>query len=356
MVHPLSQAPQHSRWSSVVGLHVLSILILLFLLGAGYVPAAMAQAQKTGEPVRIRFSHVVAENTPKGQTALRFKALLEERTQGRMRVDIYPNAQLYSDRDEMEAMQLGAVEILAPSLSKFGRLGFPEFELFDLPFLFSTQADVRRITEGGLGQALLQRLQRQHMVGLGFLDNGFKHMSANRPLLEPADYLGLRMRVQSSRTIARQMRALGARPVDLPFSETRRALGTGVVDGTENPISNFWTQHMHEVQSDLTLTGHGFIGYAIVIHAPFWRNLSELQRQHMTSAMKEALAWGNSVAAGQNEQALHALRASGSTRIHELTPGQHLRLRTAVQPAWDDLARRIGQNWLDSVRQALNSP
>lgn len=356
MVHPLSQAPQHSRWSSVVGLHVLSILSLLFLLGAGYVPAAMAQAQKTGEPVRIRFSHVVAENTPKGQTALRFKALLEERTQGRMRVDIYPNAQLYSDRDEMEAMQLGAVEILAPSLSKFGRLGFPEFELFDLPFLFSTQADVRRITEGGLGQALLQRLQRQHMVGLGFLDNGFKHMSANRPLLEPADYLGLRMRVQSSRTIARQMRALGARPVDLPFSETRRALGTGVVDGTENPVSNFWTQHMHEVQSDLTLTGHGFIGYAIVIHAPFWRNLSELQRQHMTSAMKEALAWGNSVAAGQNEQALHALRASGSTRIHELTPGQHLRLRTAVQPAWDDLARRIGQNWLDSVRQALNSP
>jgi C4-dicarboxylate-binding protein DctP len=273
-----------------------------------------------------------------------------------MRVDIYPNAQLYSDRDEMEAMQLGAVEILAPSLSKFGRLGFPEFELFDLPFLFSTQADVRRITEGGLGQALLQRLQRQHMVGLGFLDNGFKHMSANRPLLEPADYLGLRMRVQSSRTIARQMRALGARPVDLPFSETRRALGTGVVDGTENPVSNFWTQHMHEVQSDLTLTGHGFIGYAIVIHAPFWRNLSELQRQYMTSAMKEALAWGNSVAAGQNEQALHALRASGSTRIHELTPGQHLRLRTAVQPAWDDLARRIGQNWLDSVRQALNSP
>ncbi|MEY3944424.1 MAG: hypothetical protein RL697_437, partial [Pseudomonadota bacterium] len=178
MVHPLSQAPQHFRWSSVVGLHVLSILILLFLLGAGYVPAAMAQAQKTGEPVRIRFSHVVAENTPKGQTALRFKALLEERTQGLMRVDIYPNAQLYSDRDEMEAMQLGAVEILAPSLSKFGRLGFPEFELFDLPFLFSTQADVRRITEGGLGQALLQRLQRQHMVGLGFLDNGFKHMSA----------------------------------------------------------------------------------------------------------------------------------------------------------------------------------
>ena len=355
MVHPLSQAPQHFRWSSVVGLHVLSILILLFLLGAGYVPAAMAQAQKTGEPVRIRFSHVVAENTPKGQTALRFKALLEERTQGRMRVDIYPNAQLYSDRDEMEAMQLGAVEILAPSLSKFGRLGFPEFELFDLPFLFSTQADVRRITEGGLGQALLQRLQRQHMVGLGFLDNGFKHMSANRPLLEPADYKGLRMRVQSSRTIARQMRALGARPVDLPFSETRRALGTGVVDGTENPISNFWTQHMHEVQTDLTLTGHGFLGYAIVVSAPFWKNLSHQQRQHIQSAMNDALDWGNSVATGQNEEALRALQVTGKTRIHRLTPEQRARLRSTAQPVWDDLSHRIGSSWLQMARDTQSS-
>lgn len=332
---------------------------LRLLLGLGLLCAALtagAQSQTEPNTIRIRFSHVVAENTPKGQTALRFKALLEARSQGRMRVDIYPDAQLYSDRDEMEAMQLGAVEMLAPSLSKFGRMGFPEFELFDLPFLFANEADVHRITQGPLGRALLERLHRQQLVGLGFLDNGFKHMSANRPLREPADYKGLRMRVQSSRTIAQQMRALGVRPVDLPFSETRRALSMGVVDGTENPISNFWTQRMNKVQTDLTLTGHGFIGYAIVVNAPFWQNLSNQQRQHIASAMDEALAWGNSVAAGQNEQALHALRAAGTTRIHELTPGQRLRLRTAVQPAWDDLARRIGQGWLDSIRDALNSP
>ena len=174
--------------------------------------------------ITLRFSHVVAEETPKGLAANRFKVLVEQRTGGRIGVQVYPNAQLYGDHDEMQALQLGAVDLVAPSLSKFGRIGLPEFELFDLPFMFDDLAAVRRITLGPLGQKLLQGLPRQGLVGLGFFDNGFKQMSANRPLLEPEDFAGLRMRVQASRVIAAQMRALGARPVTLPFSETRRAL------------------------------------------------------------------------------------------------------------------------------------
>ena len=316
--------------------------------------ATTVQAQD-GAEVRIRFAHVVAEDTPKGQTALRFKALLESRSAGQIRVEVYPSAQLYGDRDEIKAVQLGAVEMLAPSLSKFGAMGFAEFELFDLPFLFSSESDVHRITQGPLGQVLLQRLQRQQLVGLGFLDNGFKHMSANRPLLEVSDYAGLRMRVQSSRTIARQMSALGMQAVDLPFSETRRALREGVVDGTENPVSNFWTQRMHEVQTDLTLTRHGFIGYAVVVNAHFWRHLSGSQRQQIQQALDEAIAWGNSTAAGQNEKSLAALRAVGSTRIHQPNPAQRAALRAAVQPVYDDLERRIGRSWLAAVRDALSS-
>ncbi|MEK7345940.1 MAG: DctP family TRAP transporter solute-binding subunit [Pseudomonadota bacterium] len=314
--------------------------------------ATTVQAQD-GAAVRIRFAHVVAEDTPKGQTALRFKALLESRSAGQIQVEVYPGAQLYGDRDEIEAVQLGAVEMLAPSLSKFGPMGFAEFELFDLPFLFASESDVHRITQGPLGQVLLQRLQRQQLVGLGFLDNGFKHMSANRPLLEVADYAGLRMRVQSSRTIARQMSALGVQAVDLPFSDTRRALSQGVVDGSENPVSNFWTQRMHEVQTDLTLTRHGFIGYAVVINAHFWQHLSGAQRQQIQQALDDAIAWGNSTAAGQNEKALGALRAVGSTRIHQPSPAQRAALRAAVQPVYDDLERRIGRSWLAAVRDAL---
>lgn len=307
-----------------------------------------------GKPVTMRFSHVVAEETPKGLAAKRFKQLVEQRSAERIQVLIYPDAQLYGDDDEIQALQLGAVDMLAPSLSKFGRLGFPEFELFDLPFLFGQVADVRRITQGPLGQRLLQRLSHQGLTGLGYFDNGFKQMSANRPLLAPADFAGLRMRVQASRVIAAQMRALGAQPVNLAFSETRRALESGVVDGTENPVSNFWTQRMHEVQTDLSLTEHGYLGYAVVANQRFWLSLSTDDRELVGRALSEALSYGNAIADSQNERALSALRQAGTTRIHVLTKTQRQRLRQAVEPVHKALASRIGAQWMDAMRDALN--
>ena len=303
----------------------------------------------------LRFSHVVAEETPKGLAVLRFKALVEQRSAGRIQVQVYPGAQLYGDHDEMQALQLGAVEMLAPSLSKFGGIGFPEFELFDLPFLFGSVADVRRITQGPLGRRLLHGLSRHGLAGLGYFDNGFKQMSANRPLLAPGDFAGLRMRVQASRVIAAQMRALGAQPVSLPFSETRRALAAGVVDGTENPISNFWTQRMHEVQTDLSLTEHGYLGYAVVANQRFWLSLPLADRDFLAQALREALAHGNQIADKQNVQALAALRLAGTTRIHVLTEPQRDRLRQAVEPVHKALARRIGLSWMDAMRDALQA-
>ncbi|BCO25322.1 C4-dicarboxylate-binding periplasmic protein DctP [Rhodoferax lithotrophicus] len=303
--------------------------------------------------ITLRFSHVVAEETPKGLAANRFKMLVEQRSGGRIGVQVFPNAQLYGDQDEMQALQLGAVDMVAPSLSKFGRIGLPEFELFDLPFLFDDLAAVRRITQGPLGQKLLERLPRQGLVGLGFFDNGFKQMSANRPLLEPKDFVGLRMRVQASRVIAAQMRALGARPVTLAFSETRRALASGVVDGTENPVSNFWTQAMHEVQRDLSLTEHGYLGYAVVTNQRFWQSLALVDRQLINLAMQEALTFANRIADAQNDNALEALRQTGTTRIHTLSSDQRAYLRRAVQPVQQQLANRIGPAWLNALRVAL---
>ena len=324
------------------------------LAGAALGLAAHSSLLRAGtRAFTIRLSHVVAEDTPKGLAAQRFRALVQERSGGRIDVAIYPEGQLYGDHDEMQALQLGAVEILAPSLSKFGRIGFPEFELFDLPFFFPDVASVRRITQGALGFRMLARLERQRLLGLGFMDNGFKHMSANRPLLEPENFIGQRMRIQASRVIAAQMRALGAQPVTLAFSETREALAMGVVDGTENPISNFWTQDMHEVQRDLSLTQHGYLGYAVVVSQRFWDALPANDRTLVASAMREALAFGNQIADTQNEKALNALRGYGKTRIHQPTAAQTARLRAAVQSVHAGLARRIGTQWLDDARDAL---
>jgi C4-dicarboxylate-binding protein DctP len=304
--------------------------------------------------VLIRFSHVVARDTPKGLAVERFKQRVEQRSGGRIRVTVYPAARLYNDLDEMEALRLGAVEMLAPSLSKFGPIGFPEFELFDLPFLFDRIADVHRITQGDIGQRLLASLSRQGLVGLGFFDNGFKQMSANRPLRRPTDFQGLRMRVQASRVIAAQFRALGARPVVLAFSETRPALAAGVVDGTENPVSNFWTQRMNEVQTDLSLTRHAYLGYAVVANQRFWDSLLPDDRALVAQAMQEALAYGNAIADAENERALRDLRAAGTTRIHVLSPAERAELRAKVQPVYDQQSARIGAQWIRDVQQTLS--
>jgi C4-dicarboxylate-binding protein DctP len=332
---------------SSCAMHRLWAMPWLFMLA---LMAASAQAEAA---LVIRFAHVVAEDTPKGLAVNRFKELVEQRSGGRIQVEVFPDAQLYGDRDEMEALKAGAVEMLAPSLSKFGRLGFPEFELFDLPYLFANLQEVRRITEGPIGQKLLDRLRRQGMVGLGYFDNGFKQMSANRPLINPADFQGLRMRVQASRVIAAQMRALGATPVTLPFSSTRLALSQGIVQGTENPLSNFWTQRMHTVQTDLSLTQHGYLGYAVITSERFWNSLSTSERQLILQALREALVYGNAIADAQNDKALLSLQEAGTTAVHTLTPAQRELMRAATYPVHKQLGQRIGIDWLRDVERAL---
>jgi len=336
---PSMRAPAFSRRRAVQALGLAG-------LAGTRVPAAPAAR------VTIRLSHVVARRTPKGLALEHFAERVRSLSQGEIQVAIYPNSLLYGDEDEMQALQLGAVDMLAPSLSKFGPIGFPEFELFDLPFLFDAGEQVQHTKQGAVGQELLALLARQRLVGLGYLDNGFKHMSANRALRAPEDFVGLRVRIQSSRVIAHQMRALGARPVVLPFGETHRALAARVVDGTENPVSNFWTQRMHEAQSDLSLTSHGYLGYCLVVHQRFWEHLAAADRALIEQALAEALAWGNAIAQRENDQALAALRASGATRIHELDAVQRQRLRHATRGVHEALAARIGAEWIRRMRGA----
>ena len=256
---------------------------LAMTLAAAVSVHAWAQA-----PIVIKFSHVVATDTPKGQAAERFKVLAEKATGGRVKVEVYPNSQLYKDKEELEALQLGAVQMLAPSLAKFGPLGVKEFEVFDLPYLFASKQALYSVTEGPVGKGMLQKLDAKGITGLAFWDNGFKVMSANKPLLMPADFRGLKMRIQASKVLDAQMRALGANPQVLAFSEVYQALQTGVVDGTENPPSNMYTQKMHEVQKHVTLSNHGYLGYAVIVNKKFWDGLPGGIRDSLAQAVFDA--------------------------------------------------------------------
>src|SRR5471030_2305917 len=224
-------------------------------------------------PIVIKFSHVVATDTPKGQAAERFKQLAEKATNGKVKVEVYPNSQLYKDKEELEALQLGAVQMLAPSLAKFGPLGVKEFEAFDLPYIFPTKTALYNVTEGEIGKGLLKKLEPKGITGLAYWDNGFKVMSANKPLHNVADFKGLKMRIQSSKVLDAQMRALGAIPQVMAFSELYQALQSGVVDGTEGVPSNFYTQKVYEVQKHITVSNHCHIAYAVIVNKKFWDGL-----------------------------------------------------------------------------------
>src|SRR6184192_2896018 len=236
-------------------------LMLTLVAAAVFIAPATAMAQS---PIIIKFSHVVANDTPKGKGALKFKELAEKYTGGKVRVEVYPNSALYKDKEEIEALQLGSVQMLAPSNSKFGPIGVKEFEVFDLPYILPDLKTLRKVTDGPLGAKLLKLLDAKGMTGLAYWDNGFKMMSANKKLVTPADYRGLKFRIQSSKVLEAQFRSLGSIPQVMAFSEVYQALQTGVVDGQENTWSNIYTQKMHEVQKYITNTNHGYIGYVVV--------------------------------------------------------------------------------------------
>jgi C4-dicarboxylate-binding protein DctP len=299
------------------------------------------------DPIVIKFSHVVATNTPKGQAAEKFKELAEKYTGGKVKVEVYPNSQLYKDKEELEALQLGAVQMLAPSNSKFGPIGVKEFEVFDLPYILPDLATLRKVTDGPLGAKLLKLLEPKGMIGLAYWDNGFKEMSANKKLLIPTDYRGGKFRIQSSKVLEAQFRALGAIPQVMAFSEVYQALQTGVVDGQENTWSNMYTQKMHEVQKYITQTNHGYIGYIVVTNKRFWDGLPADVRANCEKAMKEATAFGNSQSQKDNDDALAEIKKSGKSEIITLTPEQDAAMRKAVEPVYKDVAGRVGKGLID---------
>jgi C4-dicarboxylate-binding protein DctP len=324
--------------------------IVLSALGLALGLLRGAHAQQA--PIVIKFSHVVTSDAPKGKAADYFKKLVEERTKGRVKVEVYPNSSLYKDKEELEALQLGSVQLLAPSASKFGPMGIKEFEAFDLPYLFDSYDNLHKVTRGPVGASMLKLLQAHGMTGLAFWDNGFKEFTANKPLHWPEDYKGQKMRIQSSKVLDAQMRAVEAIPQVMAFSDVYQGLQTGVVDGNENTPSNIYTQKMHEVQKFMTMTDHGYIGYVVVANTRFWDSLPPDLRAILEQAMKEATDYADDIAKKENDDAVEAIRKSGKTQIVELTADQKRALRKAMLPVHRQMEDRVGRDAVQSIYKA----
>lgn len=313
----------------------------------GFITPAAAQ-----QPIIIKFSHVVAEATPKGQAALKFKEEAEKLLPGKVKVEVYPNSQLFGDGKEMEALALGDVQFIAPSLSKFDKFT-KQLQVFDLPFLFDDMKAVDKFQEGPVGKKLLTSMESKGYTGVAYWHNGSKQISANKPLIVPEDAKGLKFRVQASDVLAAQFQQLGANPQKLAFSEVYQALQLGTVDGQENTWSNAYSQKFHEVQKDFTESNHGVIDYMVVTNTKWWNGLPKDVKEGLQKAMDAATKKNNEVADKLNEEAKAKIGAA--TKIHQLTPEQRAQWKKAMEPVWAKFESAIGKDVIEAALKANGS-
>jgi C4-dicarboxylate-binding protein DctP len=325
-------------------------LLLAVAAAAVLVGPAVAEAQS---PIVIKFSHVVANDTPKGKGALKFKELAEKYTDGKVKVEIYPNSTLYKDKEEIEALQLGSVHMLAPSTAKFAPLGIKEFEALDLPWLFKDDQTYSNAMKGTIGKWLFDKLETKGITGLAYWDNGFHMLSANRALMKPADFQGLKFRISGSKVADQYLRIMGSIPQIMAFSEVYQALQTGVVDGCENTASNYLTQKFYEVQKDITVSYHAHLQYAVIVNSKFWSGLPPDIRAQLEKAMNEATDYTNQIAHQENEDALAEIKKTGKTTLHYLTDADRKAWQEAMQPTYKWAKGRVGQEVLDLVAKEL---
>ena len=314
------------------------------------------QAVQAEPPIVIKFSHVVKPDTAKGRAALRFKALAESRTGGRVRVEVYPDNRLYQDREELAALKRGTVQMLAPSLSKLSELGGGDFEALDLPFLVKDSQSFRRAVDGPWGKRLLAKLEPSGIKGLEFWDNGFKVFTANRPLNSPEAMRGLKMRVQASQVLKWQMEGLGAKALAMPLERVLQSLCSKDLNGQENVPSNIYTQGLHECQSHMVVTNHGYLAYAVIVNRHFWDSLPATIRVQLETALRETTDFANTTAKEENEHALQRINASGKLTVQIPTEAELLRWKSAMAPTYAKAKGRVSAVTLAELRQAMGDP
>lgn len=325
----------------------------------GLTVAALLATSGLAAEYTLKFSHVVSPNTPKGKAADFFEKKLEELSGGRIDVQVYPSSQLYKDSAALKALRLNSIQMAAPSFSKFGKL-VPQLALFDLPFLFKDMDHLHRVQDGEVGEKLKQLVNKKGFVALDFWDNAFKQLSTSKdePILWPKDAAGQKFRIMSSKVLEEQFLAVDANPQMMPFSEVYSGLQQGVIDAAENPISNIYTKKFHEVQKNLTLSNHGYLGYLVVMSKKFWKSLPDDLKANVKQAMKEATAKEREFAAELDKKQLGLIeeyaKSTGKLKIHTMTPEQTEAWKKAVSPIYSKFydKKKIGK---DLIEGAINT-
>ncbi|NLI13739.1 DctP family TRAP transporter solute-binding subunit [Pelotomaculum propionicicum] len=332
---------------------VILCLCLFFILTPGCGERVVDKEQVSpDEKIVIKFSHVVAENTPKGLAAERYAALVKERTRGRVEVQVFPNSTLYKDGEEIQALQSGAVQMIAPATSKLAG-EFPQWQIFDLPYVFMNEEKVHEAMNGYIGVKLYGGLRQNNIQSLAFWDSGFKLITNSRkPIIYPQDFNDLSFRVMiNSKVLKKQFEKLGATPVEGSFDDLYRALETRAFDGEENTISNICTKNLYKVQPYLIVTNHGYMGYVVLTNAAYWNSLPPDIREVLESTMAEVTEWERQQALKMNKEGLEMVAQSGVTQVHYQTEDEKREWMEVLRPIYTEFSDVIGRDLISSIEE-----
>jgi C4-dicarboxylate-binding protein DctP len=298
------------------------------------------------DQIIIRFSHVVAENTPKGLAAQKFAELADEKTDGLVKVEVIPNGTLYTDEQELDALMKNDVQMIAPSLSKMTKLA-PEWGLFDLPFLFQKNEDITSVFSSEIGSSFLRLHEDENITGMALWSNGFKQMtSSENPLKKPEDFKGQRFRIMPSTMIEEQFKRLGVEPIVMPFDQVYMALEAEKFEGQENTISNIYSRRLYELQNYMTISNHGFLGYAVLMNKEFWDHLPEDVQSSLTDAMDEATAWMLEESLKMNKDQLRVIERESSIDIHYITEEERKDWLDHLQPVYQTFLQHVTEGFV----------
>jgi tripartite ATP-independent transporter DctP family solute receptor len=318
-------------------------------------PPAYDDEQKgLGQEPVIKFSFSVAENTPKGMAAREFARLVQAKTNDHLKVELFPNSTLYTESEEVQALQRGSVQMIAPSFSNISEV-IPEWMVMDLPFVLANEEAVDEAFNGQIGKLLFQTLESKKMIGLGFWKNGFQQMTSNQgPLVHPSDFRDLRFRILPSKVIESQFRQFNATAVPIPFNQVYKSMETGVVDGGENSISNIYSKKLYQVQKYLTISNHAYLGYGVLMNKEFWDSLPEGSKRAIQESMQEATIWANQNAGLLNLKQWKDLQKIGNMQIHQLSNDERSEWMRTLEPVYQSNASYIGQKLMDAARELRN--
>ncbi|WP_342558352.1 DctP family TRAP transporter solute-binding subunit [Metasolibacillus sp. FSL K6-0083] len=287
------------------------------------------------EQIIIHFSHVVAENTPKGLAAAKFAELVKEKTNGRVLVQVYPNGILYNDETELQALQKNEVQMIAPTFSKMTDL-LPRWQVLDLPFVFEDEQQIKSLYEKSeLKTMLLDELEQKKIKGLDFWHNGFKQIAANEQLIrETGDFTSLRIRIMASDLLRHQFQLLDAVPITTSFGNVYYEIERKGVEAQENTISNIYSKGFHTYEKNITLSNHGILGYAVLMNESFWDSLDGEIQQHIMDALNEMRNWQFDVSVEINNDSLRELESLPEVNIYSLTAEEKTEWKERLAPIY----------------------